>query len=267
MRIMIASPIRQDPAILTAFLTSLQQLVTRDFTVSYLFIDHNEQKASSELLGNAAASLENAIVISADDSEGYRKDEDTHYWDDRSVWKVAQFKNYFIAEALRQAVDYLFLVDSDLVLHPQTLSHLCSLQKEIISEIFWTQWKEGAMELPQVWLEDEYSMFEKHKQQTAAEQRERMYAFLLQLREKGVYKVGGLGACTLLSAKVLKAGVNFSKLENVSFWGEDRHFCIRAVALGFSLYVDTHYPALHLYRKKDLEKVANVEESKRQSTS
>ena len=30
-------------------------------------------------------------------------------------------------------------------------------------------------------------------------------------------------------------------------FGEDRHFCIRAAALGLSLYVDTHYPAYHIY--------------------
>ena len=41
--------------------------------------------------------------------------------------------------------------------------------------------------------------------------------------------------------KALKAGVNFNLLDNVSFWGEDRHFCVRAVALGFDLFVDTVY--------------------------
>ena len=35
-------------------------------------------------------------------------------------------------------------------------------------------------------------------------------------------------------------------------FGEDRHFCIRAAALGFTLYVDTHYPAYHIYRESDL---------------
>lgn len=34
--------------------------------------------------------------------------------------------------------------------------------------------------------------------------------------------------------------------------GEDRHFCIRAAALGLRLFVDTHYPAYHIYRSADL---------------
>jgi hypothetical protein len=75
-----------------------------------------------------------------------------------------------------------------------------------------------------------------------------------------------LGACTLISSKALKAGVNFSEIKNVSFWGEDRHFCIRASALGFSLFVDTRLPAYHIYREKDLDGAAAYIEQSRQKT-
>ncbi|WP_328130652.1 hypothetical protein [Peribacillus frigoritolerans] len=77
----------------------------------------------------------------------------------------------------------------------------------------------------------------------------RYQSFIRQMRTPGVHKVGGLGACTLISQKALKAGVNFNRIENLSFWGEDRHFCIRAAALGISMYVDTHLPAYHIYRE------------------
>ncbi|RBN36101.1 glycosyl transferase, partial [Priestia megaterium] len=59
--------------------------------------------------------------------------------------------------------------------------------------------------------------------------------------------------CTLISQKALQKGINFSKISNLTFWGEDRHFCIRAAALGLSLYVDTHYPAYHIYRDTDIK--------------
>lgn len=70
-------------------------------------------------------------------------------------------------------------------------------------------------------------------------------------RKKNWGLVGGLGACTLIRRKALLAGVSFKQLSNLSFWGEDRHFCIRAQALGLSLFVDTHHPAFHLYRESD----------------
>ena len=111
--------------------------------------------------------------------------------------------------------------------------------------------------MPQVWIEDEYSMYKKqyHSLMSNEEIQEQIFSFLHQLRIPGVYEVGGLGACTLISRKALQAGVNFSTIKNLSFWGEDRHFCIRAVALGFDLYVDTHHPAYHIYRSSDIKGV------------
>ena len=53
----------------------------------------------------------------------------------------------------------------------------------------------------------------------------------------------------------VKAGCRFALLPNLSLWGEDRHFCVRAASLGFSLYADTHRPPLHLYRPTDLARV------------
>jgi hypothetical protein len=58
----------------------------------------------------------------------------------------------------------------------------------------------------------------------------------------------------LISRKALSAGVNYSPIQNIRcIEGEDRFFCIRAICNGFKLYIDTHYPALHLYRQADYE--------------
>ncbi|MFA6808971.1 MAG: glycosyltransferase family 2 protein, partial [Eubacteriales bacterium] len=58
---------------------------------------------------------------------------------------------------------------------------------------------------------------------------------------------------TLISKKALNENVNFSEIYNISFWGEDRHFSIRATAIGFKLFVDTTYPAYHIYRQSNLQ--------------
>lgn len=54
----------------------------------------------------------------------------------------------------------------------------------------------------------------------------------------------------------LEKGINFLEIPNLSFWGEDRHLCIRAVDWGFSLYVDTSCLTYHIYRELDLVGVA-----------
>src|SRR5690606_29619636 len=135
--------------------------------------------------------------------------------------------------------DYLFLIDSDIVLHPQTIHQLLKANKDIISNIFWTKWQPSYPALPQVWMFDQYEQFQKRREEQLSNEQiiYRHQEFLKMLKKPGIYEVGGLGACTLISKRAIKAGVNFKEIKNISFWGEDRHFCIRAQALGFDLFV------------------------------
>ncbi|MNI25529.1 Glycosyl transferase family 2 [compost metagenome] len=257
MRILAASPVHQQPEILSLFLESLERLQIDNFTLDYLFVDDNIQEASRHLLDNFAGKHQNNVLppIQGSKGNGIRQDEYTHYWPNDRVWKVASYKNALIAEALLSNYDALFLIDSDLLLHPSTLCRLLSTGKDIVSEIFWTRWQpEGAL-LPQVWMSDEYNLYENKQGETMTENEQQLerFKFLAKLRTPGVYEVGGLGACTLIKRNVLEDGVHFGQIPNLTFWGEDRHFCIRAASIGYSLYVDTHFPAFHLYRDSDLQ--------------
>jgi hypothetical protein len=131
------------------------------------------------------------------------------------VWKVARLKDIIIEHAGEENYDYLFLVDSDLVLHPLTLKQLLSQGKEIISNIFWTRWQPGTIEMPQVWLEDQYTLYKKNPLEIISDEEanNRIHEFLNQLRVPGVYEVGGLGACTLISRSALQAGVCFKEIK------------------------------------------------------
>jgi glycosyltransferase involved in cell wall biosynthesis len=242
MRILIASPIRQKPAILKEFLGSLAGLKDDGLDIEFAFIDDNDDKHSSELLQQFATSSDKSTTIldKLDTGTHYNCDETTHYWPSELIWRVALYKNIFIGMAANNGFDYLFLVDSDLVLQPETLRHLVSLEKDIVSEVYWTKWKPGAPALPNVWMAGEYRFDDK---------------FLETLRTPGTYKVGGLGACTLISRYSLFRGVSFDQIPNLDYGGEDRHFCIRATALGLELWADTYYPPVHLYRESDLEKL------------
>jgi len=265
-RILIGSPVYQDPKILEAFLNSLIQLDQTGLEVDFYFVDDNKNEESSQLLYKFSKKDSHVFILSNKSKDNYIKTENTHLWKDELVWKVAEMKNKILAFALENNYDYVFFIDSDIVLHKNTLIHLIQQKKDIISEIFWTRWNKGEPLLPQVWLYDHYTLYEViPRTNNRDEIVKRTKAFLEQLTHKGVYRVGGLGACTLISKAALEKGVSFSRLSNVSFWGEDRHFCIRAVALGLELYVDTHYPALHLYREEDLAKVEGFIEMSKNS--
>lgn len=255
LKVLIGAPIRQKAEILGNFLMSIKELSLGTLlSVDFCFIDDNIEDESSQLLARFAEETPNTFLMKVQDDIQYICNESTHIWEEELIWKVAEFKNSIINKALNDNYDYLFLVDSDLVLHPKTLEHLVSLKKDIVSEIFWTKWELDFPELPQVWASDQYNLFDSSRGEnlTQIEILQRVQSFLDKLKVPGVYPVGGLGACTLISKKAIRSGVNFNEIYNINFIGEDRHFCIRAAALGFGLFVDTHYPAFHIYRLSDL---------------
>lgn len=254
-RILVASPVHQKPEILSLFLYSLERLKQDDIALSFYFIDDNKNLESSRLLTQFQERNESVILEKSNYQDIYLRDGITHYWNEHLVWKVASFKNSIINYAKEKNYDYLFLVDSDLLLFPQTISHLIQQKKDIISEVFWTKWQQDSMDQPQVWLYDEYIQYHKQRGEHLSDEQinARYHEFINKMREPGVYEVGGLGACTLISQNALKRGVNFNQIPNLTFWGEDRHFCVRAAAIGLSLYVDTHYPSYHIYRDTDMK--------------
>ncbi|WP_448163016.1 CDP-glycerol glycerophosphotransferase family protein [Bacillus mobilis] len=256
-KILIGSPIKQKERILQEFLLSLQELEKDELEINYCFIDDNEEPNSSKLLEKFAGENEKVFLLKGKKLGNYQRDENTHHWNENLIWEVAAYKNKIIDIMLKGSYDYLFLVDSDLVLQPQTLQHLVQLNRDIVAEIFWTKWAGDDLELPQVWLYDHYTLYEHHREEVLEnkEIQRRTMEFLNMLKVPGVYEVGGLGACTLFSRYALEKGVDFSRIKNITMWGEDRHLCIRAAALGLKLHVDTHFPAYHIYRLSELDGV------------
>ena len=237
-RVLIAGPVRQDPEVLKLFLASIVRLKTFD-EVDLLFVDDNESAESQELLSRLQDGHGAIIWKNAGSSHRYHRSEVTHEWSDDLVWRVAAMKDRILEHAREHRYDYVLLIDSDVLVAPDTLDRLVQADKDILCNVFWTCWQPNTMEMPQVWLQDMYS-FDPDP------------GFIARLRTPGIYEVGGLGACTLISRRAIEMGVRFARIHNVSFWGEDRHFCIRAVALGLQLFVDTRGPGFHVYRKSDV---------------
>nr|WP_207643909.1 glycosyltransferase [Desulfosporosinus acidiphilus] len=259
-RVLIASPVKQNEKILSEFLASLTQLKTTNLEVHFAFIDDQNDH---QLLSQFAQDQPKVRIYPGNLNGDYLRDETTHHWREDLIWKVACYKDHFIKLALDEMFDYLFLVDSDLWLNPNTLVHLLSLNKDIVSEVFWTRWNPDLIPLPQVWIRDQYTLYSSGRDESLTEEETnlRTQDFMQMLSRPGTYKVGGLGACTLISRHALEQGVSFQEIYNLGLTGEDRHFCIRAAALGLELFADTHYPPFHIYRESELEKLQNYKET------
>lgn len=241
------------------FLRSLGRLTRENITIDYIFVDDNTSESSSRQLAKFRRAGSVVTVIPCGEQSAYACDDASHHWNDALMLKVAQFKNTIIEYAIKNKYDYLFLADSDLVLHPELVEHLRLREVDIVSELFWSTWHKGLPPEPNVWLFDEYDLVPKQpgEQLDEAETTARRDSFLSQLRTPGIYEVGGLGACTLITRSALLRGVSFAPISNLTIHGEDRFFCIRAAVLGLGLHVDTVCPAYHIYRTADLKGVSD----------
>jgi len=261
-RILIASPVRQDPEILRAFLRSQSRLVTEGLDVRWVFVDDNTDPASSAQLRDFADHHPTDIWTTGPAVSGYAREDETHVWSHDAVSRVTAMKDRILAHATETRFDAVFLVDSDIVLHPQTLGHLWNCNVDIVAEVYWTCWRPDEPEMPQVWRSGDYDFCAPTRGRQVPEEElgRQAVAFVVLLRKPGLYEVGGLGACTLISRRALDRGVSFREIPTLPYWGEDRHFCVRAQALGLRLWASTWLPPLHLYRDEDLSRVSAFED-------
>ena len=244
-RIIVFSSVRMSPQVLREMLHELFKLESETSSLEFWFYDDNDNVESSRLIQEFCSKqkLPTRVLPKLGlKTASYRRTEQTHKWNAEVVGRVIQIKNFAIAEFLQTDAEALFLVDADLCLHPRTVEHLYALRLPIVSEVFWTKWWPNAPYLPNVWDVHDGRYFSPES--------------ILRLREPGQYKVGGLGACTLIRREPLERGLDFSLVESLDFNGEDRHFCVRAVCLGFPLIADTVYPPFHIYRESQVTAVA-----------
>ena len=223
-KVLITAPLKQERKIFKEFQNSLDALVIPDgVTVDRFYVVNDCDKVIPDIRGEYT-------VINTGDL--YQKTVNDHVWTQDNLNKMPQLRNATIQRALDGGYDYWFSVDTDLVLHPLTLKTLLEANKDIISEVFWTQAPNGKWWC-NGWMYD---------QADAAGR-------LDEWRTPGRYKVGMTGACTLVKRRVLEAGVSYDAIPNIrrALWGEDRWFCIRAAVLGYEMWLDTHYPATHLF--------------------
>lgn len=220
MRVLIAAPLRQDPKIFRLYQDALDRLILPDgVTVDRFFVVNDCPEVIPEIRGE---------YVVVDTHDQYQKTHNDHIWTDRNLRKMHDLRQITCQQALKGGYDYLFSVDTDLILRPETLQTLLETGKDIVSELFWTKGWCNAWQCDQstgmnpAW------------------------------RVPGLYQVGMTGACILISRKVLEAGADYAPIPNIhkALWGEDRHFSIRAACLGFELWTDSHCPPAHLYTEQ-----------------
>ena len=215
-KVLIAAPLRQDPKIFREYQKGLDNLIIPDgMQADRFFVVNDCPEVIPEIRGA------DWVEINSDDVTMYQD----HLWTNDLVNKMSYYRNLTIRKALEGGYDYLLSVDTDLVLEEHTLQQLLNDQKDIVAGLFWTNGWSNA------WMYDQAGGYDP------------------KWSEPGLYKIGMSGALILISRKVLEAGVDYTPIPNLrqAVFGEDRHFCIRAVCNGFEIWADTHCEPVHLY--------------------
>lgn len=239
MNILHFSPVKKENKIIELHLQSLKDLQSDDLNLTYSFFDDNDDIQSSILLEKFVNNFYNAILFTQADIKLEDKNKNQkERWDTHSYKRITTIKNFAIKYFLEGDYDYLFLTDSDLILHPDTLKTLLKQEKHFCAEIFWTKFKGSPTYTPNAWYSSNIGF---------------SLEDLLQFKKKGTYKVDFTGACTLLSRTILNDNVTFKKIPNVNYLGEDKHFCIRASVNEYEIYVNTEYPSFHIYDSELLD--------------
>lgn len=255
-RILAASVVNQDPAVFKAFADSLQWQTGR-FDVDYLFLlDRSMPGEQLDGIEEIVCDIPTASWLLADakdDEAKYAVSNETHHWTKPTFYWLAREKQKLIEYAKDKRYDALWLVDSDLICSPDTLSSLWNTEKDVVSGVFYTKWEKHSPALPQVWMQHPYEF-----QGRGIEAHE----FLGSLADRQVVRVAGLGACTLIRAAVLDR-VGFwplvAGLPGHGMWqGEDRHFCITAERNHVELWADAWPDIWHCYRPDQRSQIGNI---------
>lgn len=220
MKVLIAAPLRQKPEIFIEYQKGLDSLILPEGVEADRFFVVNDCPEVIPYIRDAEW-----IENNSDNVTMY----DNHIWTGELVSKMSVMRNQTIQRTLEGGYDYLLSVDTDLVLEPHTLEVLLEAKKDIVAGLFWTNGWSNA------WMYDQAAGYDP------------------EWIKPGTYKVGGTGALILISRKVLEAGVDYSPIPNLrkAVFGEDRHFCIRAVCNGFEIWADSHCLPVHLYKEPD----------------
>ena len=228
-RVLIAAPLRQDPQIFEEYQKGLDSLIIPDDCMVDRFFVVNNCEEVKPYIRRA-----DWVEINTDNCMMYRN----HLWTGELVSAMSAYRNLTIRKALEGGYDYLLSVDTDLVLEPHTLEYLIRADKDCVAGLFWTNGWSNA------WMYDQ------------AEDNNRP-----EWQIPGTYQIGGSGALFLIKRKVLEAGVDYTPIPNLrkAVFGEDRHFCIRAVCNGFEIWADSHCLPVHLYTRKHYDQYMSGE--------
>ena len=240
-KIMITAPVHQDAKIFREYLWSLDRLeIPKGYTVDKYFYLHNADNLKKFLQPNEYEIFKDNTKVEQSDI--------THIWKTENFSAVAQMRTKALERARQLQYDYIFSVDSDVILHKNNLIELLENNKDVISKTYWTVFD---LNYPDLLLPNCYDYIDNAGKRV-------FINGLEEIKKEGIHKVGVTGACTLINKKIIEEPtINYLYIPifSYSIW-EDYSFCIKIKSMipDSTIYTDNSNCPKHLYREEDYKK-------------
>jgi cellulose synthase/poly-beta-1,6-N-acetylglucosamine synthase-like glycosyltransferase len=220
--IAVGCPVQNREKIIEEYLEALYNLnYPKDRIIPTFFVNNTSDKTGEIILEwIKKVSSEYKMVIYARKDNLYKKRKDSQDRENRDYTLFTIVRNHFLKLLNDKSIewDYLFSVDSDIIVHKDILNSLLAHQKSIVSALVY-----NGMH----WGNKEYNY------RVKKEQGRKGYCVYQHLPQN-IFEVDVTGACYLIKREVIEAGVKYKQTP----FGEDIGFCETAKQKGFKLFCD-----------------------------
>ncbi|MDD3852220.1 MAG: glycosyltransferase [Syntrophomonadaceae bacterium] len=222
---MIGCPVRNRAWVLPYYLQAMNSLNYPREKLQYCFVLNNSTDHSQEILEGFARTNNTAIVIcNQEKPKGVQRG----YY---SFAHLASLRNILLSQFLQSGADYLFSVDSDILVSAHSLSRLIANNCDIVAMLVCNGHQIGDPGI--------YNILR---------QVDDRYEYIRDFPRDRVFPVDCTGAAYLIKRGVIAGGVRYS----TDGGGEDIGFCQQSREMGFQLYCDGTLEAAHIMHGNQL---------------
>ena len=128
-KILITAPVHQNENIFKEYLWSINRLeLPEGYEIHKYFYLHNANNLKKFLSSNEYEIFKDNTRIEQSDK--------THIWKTENFTAVSQMRTLALEKGRKEKYDYIFSVDSDVILHKNTLIDLLSREKDAIAKVY-----------------------------------------------------------------------------------------------------------------------------------
>lgn len=225
LKVMIGCPLRDRAWVLPRYLDSLEKLGKSQCQVQYAFIINDCSDHSPRILAEFSdrqPDMVRLIEKNYDAPGGYRRGQ-------YNFGRLAQLRNLLLNVFLQSDCDYLFSLDSDILVPANTLTQLLTDDCDIVSALVCNGHEIGDDGI--------YNVLKRESDGS--------YVHIRNFPRDRIFPVDCTGAAYLIKRAVIAAGVRYSSRRG----GEDIAFCEDAASRGFNIFCDGRVECSHLMQE------------------